>query len=93
MSPRSQPGGWERILRGSASGQERGGGSPPRMGSQPGGLFQLGQGLYLNLVPFNSESRIQNPESISRGLGPATTKVDHTSALLCSHQIVDLVGV
>ncbi|WP_335108098.1 hypothetical protein [Nostoc sp.] len=27
MSPRSQPGGWERILRGGASRQERGGGA------------------------------------------------------------------
>ena len=27
MPPRSQPGGWERILRGSASGQKRGGGA------------------------------------------------------------------
>ncbi|MEH2130466.1 MAG: hypothetical protein V7K86_07370 [Nostoc sp.] len=37
MSPRSQPPGWERILRGSASFQEREGGSPSGMGSQPGG--------------------------------------------------------
>ncbi|MEH1906641.1 MAG: hypothetical protein V7L05_25420 [Nostoc sp.] len=37
VSPRSQPGGWECILRGSASLQATGGGSPPRMGSQPRG--------------------------------------------------------
>ncbi|MEH1932232.1 MAG: hypothetical protein V7L14_00530 [Nostoc sp.] len=37
VSPRSQPTGWERIPRGSASRQATGGGSPPRMGSQPGG--------------------------------------------------------
>ncbi|MEH1924241.1 hypothetical protein [Nostoc sp.] len=35
--PRSQPPGWEYIPRGSASAQERGGGSPSRMVSQPGG--------------------------------------------------------
>ncbi|WP_334945293.1 hypothetical protein [Nostoc sp.] len=36
MSPRSQPPGWERIPRGSASGQATGGGAS-LTGSQPGG--------------------------------------------------------
>ncbi|WP_335109592.1 hypothetical protein [Nostoc sp.] len=40
MSPRSQPGGWERILRGGASRQEEA--EPPRMVSQPGGWEPVG---------------------------------------------------
>ncbi|ODG99146.1 hypothetical protein A4S05_05745 [Nostoc sp. KVJ20] len=30
---------------------------PPRMDSQPGGLFQSEQGLYLFLVPFDSTKK------------------------------------
>ncbi|WP_414517859.1 hypothetical protein [Nostoc sp. PCC 9305] len=46
----SQPGGWERVPRGSASCQERGGGA-----SENGfPAWKLEQALYLNLVPFGS---------------------------------------
>ncbi|WP_334813610.1 hypothetical protein [Nostoc sp.] len=34
----------------SASCQATGGGSPSRMGSQPRGLFQLEQGLYVSFI-------------------------------------------
>ncbi len=43
------------LKRGSASIQATGGGSPSRMGSQPRGLFQSEQGLYLFFVPLYSE--------------------------------------
>ncbi|MHC5733378.1 hypothetical protein [Nostoc sp.] len=42
LYPRSQPGGWERVPKGSASCQQRGGGSPPRMVSQPPGWELVG---------------------------------------------------
>ncbi|WP_292766204.1 hypothetical protein [Nostoc sp. NOS(2021)] len=40
--------------RAAASGQERGGGSPPGWVPSLQAGNQLGQGLYLNLVPFDT---------------------------------------
>ncbi|MEH2362506.1 hypothetical protein [Nostoc sp.] len=59
--PRSQPRGWECILIGSASGQATGGGSPPRIGSQPPGwgamAYPPAAGLTLSLRRSRSVSK------------------------------------
>lgn len=49
-------GGWGRILNGLLPLVKKVEAKPQRMLFQPGGLFQLGQELYLNLVQFAPES-------------------------------------